>query len=123
MSLPPSLFLSSGQAITLGKELGRGGEGIVYELQGAPTIAAKIYHKDRAAARAQKIIAMTSAKLHSCASNVAFPTDSLFDKGRQFVGFTMSRIGGQQPVHNLYSPTSRKTPFRPPIFNLYSGPL
>jgi DNA-binding helix-hairpin-helix protein with protein kinase domain len=111
MAPTPSVFLSNGQAITLGKELGRGGEGAVYELQGTADIAVKIYHQDRAAARASKITAMTSADLHSFAPNVAFPKDALFDRGKRFVGFTMRRVGGHHPVHNLYSPTSRKTAF------------
>lgn len=111
MSAPFLVFSSNGQSITLGNEMGRGGEGVVYEIQGASDIAAKIYHHDRAIARAAKITAMTSAGLHTAAPNVAFPINPLFDKGRRFVGFTMRRVGGHQPVHNLYSPTSRKTTF------------
>jgi hypothetical protein len=49
MSLPRVLRTQQGQQITLGKQLGSGGEGIVYEVQGVPSIAAKIYHPDKAA--------------------------------------------------------------------------
>jgi DNA-binding helix-hairpin-helix protein with protein kinase domain len=104
-------LLSSGQQIALGKELGRGGEGSVYEIHGLSDIAVKIYHQDRAGVRAGKIMAMTAAKLYTAAPNVAFPIEPLFGQGSRFVGFTMRWVGGHQPVHNLYSPTSGKSAF------------
>src|ERR1700682_5130523 len=101
MTRPHQIRASNGRQIELGKELGRGGEGNVYEVRGAADIAAKLYHQGYADSRAEKIIAMTSAKLHTNASNIAFPIDSLFDTRNQFVGFTMRRVGGHQPIHNL----------------------
>jgi DNA-binding helix-hairpin-helix protein with protein kinase domain len=74
-------------------------------------LAAKIYHPDKATERQQKIEAVVAAQWHKAASCVAFPIDALFSDSGRFAGFTMVRIGGNKPIHDLYSPTSRKTEF------------
>jgi DNA-binding helix-hairpin-helix protein with protein kinase domain len=43
-------FDPSGAPVHLGKELGRGGEGAVYEINGRPDFVAKIYFKPNPAA-------------------------------------------------------------------------
>jgi DNA-binding helix-hairpin-helix protein with protein kinase domain len=101
----------NGRAIALGAELGNGGEGVVYEVQADAAVAAKIYHRDKRAKRQQKVEAIVAAQLCKTTSRVAFPIDALFDSGNQFLGFTMARIARTKPIHNLYSPTSRKTSF------------
>jgi DNA-binding helix-hairpin-helix protein with protein kinase domain len=111
MAYVAKLRTAAGQTIVLGKEIGKGGEGAVFAVEGASNLAAKIYHNNIRASRADKIAAMTSAAWHTTARNVAFPIDALFDPKNAFAGFTMPRVGGHQPVHNLYSPTSRKTSF------------
>jgi DNA-binding helix-hairpin-helix protein with protein kinase domain len=111
MARPHLFHTFGGREIVLGRELGRGGEGNVYEVQGVLELAAKIYHQNKAGDRAEKISAMTSAKWHTLAPNIAFPIDALYEHGNRFVGFTMRRVGGQQPIHALYSPTSRKSSF------------
>jgi DNA-binding helix-hairpin-helix protein with protein kinase domain len=118
MSVARLLRTQNGRQITLGPELGRGGEGTVYEVQGNSSIAAKIYHPDKAAERRQKIEAMVAAGWHNAGSTAAFPIDALFAKTNDFVGFTMARITGQRPIHDLYSPTSRKTSFPKATFPL-----
>jgi len=102
---------AAGREIKLGPELGRGGEGTVYAVEGNPAIAAKIYHADKARERREKILAMVNANWHAQATNVAFPIDGLFSSSSDFIGFTMPRVGGHTPIHSLYSPTSRKTEF------------
>jgi len=100
-----------GGTIRLGAILGKGGEGTVYSVEGDPQQAAKIYLPGLAGERRDKIVAMVGTKLHACASFVAFPTDTLFDRSGAFAGFTMRKVGGRKPVHELYSPTGRKTAF------------
>jgi DNA-binding helix-hairpin-helix protein with protein kinase domain len=111
MSIPRLLRTQSGQQINLGRELGRGGEGIVYEVQSAAAIAAKIYHPDKAAERQQKVEAMVVAGWHNAVPTAAFPIDALFAGSNHFLGFTMPLISGQREIHDLYSPTSRRTSF------------
>jgi DNA-binding helix-hairpin-helix protein with protein kinase domain len=102
---------AAGKQVVLGKELGRGGEGIVYQLEGDANLAVKLYHPGQVADRREKILAMVAANWHSVAPYIAFPIDALFGATNNFVGFTMRKVGHQKPVHNLYSPTNRKTVF------------
>jgi DNA-binding helix-hairpin-helix protein with protein kinase domain len=111
MSAARLLRTGQGHQITLGKELGRGGEGSVYEVLANNIIAAKLYHPNMAAERQQKIQAMVAAGLHKTATTAAFPIDTLFAHANQFVGFTMPLVNGKRPIHELYSPTSRRTRF------------
>jgi DNA-binding helix-hairpin-helix protein with protein kinase domain len=106
------LHTATGQTIVVGKQLGKGGEGAVFAVEGHSGLAAKIYHEDKRASRANKIAAMTSARLHAAAANVAFPIDLLLDHHDEFIGFIMRRVSGHHAIHNLYSPTSRRMAFR-----------
>ena len=40
----PTLYLSSGDVVSLGPKLGEGGEGAVYEIAGHEGFVAKLYH-------------------------------------------------------------------------------
>src|SRR6266496_1619691 len=102
---------AAGKQVVIGKELGKGGEGTVYQLEGDQKIAVKLYHQGQAAERRDKVTAMVSARWHSTTPYVAFPIDLLINPTGNFVGFTMRRVGHQRPIHNLYSPTSRRTTF------------
>jgi DNA-binding helix-hairpin-helix protein with protein kinase domain len=104
------LTSGGGEAIHLGAEIGRGGEGTVHSIQGKPSLAAKIYKPERAQERMTKIAAMTSAGWRK-SDFVAFPVDTLFDPKGVFVGFTMPKVGGHNAVHQLYSPAGRKDAF------------
>lgn len=95
----------------LGKLLGRGGEGAVFEIVGEPDLVAKIYHPDKARERQQKIAAMVASGIQTQVSNAAFPLSPLYEGAGTFAGFTMRRIGKQKPVHQLYSPASRRNEF------------
>ena len=101
----------TGRPILLAGELGKGGEGIVYEVQGDTKVAAKLYHRDKANERREKIEAIVGAGWYKITPSVAFPIDSLYTTSDQFAGFTMACIAGNKPIHDLYSPTSRKTEF------------
>ncbi|WGS26110.1 hypothetical protein [Bradyrhizobium sp. ISRA464] len=111
MSRLKSIFDQQGKAVQLGKLLGRGGEGAVFEIVGQPDLVAKIYHPDKARERQQKIPAMVASGLQAKVSNAAFPIAPLYEGAGTFAGFTMRRIGKQKPVHELYSPASRRNEF------------
>lgn len=111
MSRLKNIYDQSKQAVVLGKLLGRGGEGAVFEVVGSPNLVAKIYHPEKAQEREQKIAAMIAADIQSRVPNAAFPISSLVDGAGAFAGFTMRRIGKQKPVHELYSPASRRNEF------------
>lgn len=102
---------SLGQPIRLGKQLGQGGEGTVFSVEGNSSLAAKIYKPTLAASRFGKIKAMVAGGWHKSVVEVAFPIDTLFDSGGAFAGFTMRLVGGRKPVHEAYSPQSQKQHF------------
>lgn len=101
----------SGETIRLGNRLGEGGEGTVLDVAGANDLAAKIYKPGLASDREGKVVAMVDARLHTNRF-VAYPVDALFElRTNAFVGFTMRKARDRKPVHELYSPSSRKTSF------------
>jgi DNA-binding helix-hairpin-helix protein with protein kinase domain len=109
--LPPILRSSRGEEIRLGRQIGEGGEGRIFEAQGRDEIAVKFYRPDKAAARRDKVGAMVASAWSKTNSLVAYPIDALYTSAGAFVGFTMRRVAGHKPVHLLYSPSSRKIEF------------
>jgi DNA-binding helix-hairpin-helix protein with protein kinase domain len=108
----PSIVQSSlGRTFHLAKQIGKGGEGAIYETSEQQDIAVKLYWPDKAQSRREKIAAMASAQWYKTSSFVAFPIDILFSPNGAFVGFVMKKIGGSKPVHMLFTPASRKAEF------------
>jgi DNA-binding helix-hairpin-helix protein with protein kinase domain len=109
----------AGVTVRLGSRLGEGGEGTVLDVTGAADLAAKIYKPGLASEREGKVVAMVDARLHTN-KFVAYPIDALFDmRTNAFVGFTMRKARDRKPVHELYSPSSRKTAFRLLLFRCW----
>ncbi len=52
-ALRTQMFTSTGQAIQLGRQLGAGGAGTVYEIEGQPHLVAKLYHQAPSAEKPQ----------------------------------------------------------------------
>ena len=111
MSVPKDIIDDQKRPVSLLKLLGRGGEGAVYEILGDPTKAAKIYLPEKAIIRREKIHAMVQAQLQNGISNVAYPIKPLFRSNGLFAGFIMEKVGGRKPVHELYSPSNRRSEF------------
>jgi DNA-binding helix-hairpin-helix protein with protein kinase domain len=102
----------TGRAVVLGKELGRGGEGSVFESSslGRDSVA-KVYHAALPEDKQDKLRAMArigSTYLHQIS---AWPTKVLTQAGGVVAGFVMAKIEGFEPIHNLSSPASRKQIF------------
>lgn len=97
--------------ITLGKRIGKGGEGEVYELNDNSHRAIKLYTLDNLLDREAKIIAMVSAGLANSTNLVSFPLDTVKDKKGHFRGFAMRQITGHKPLFQLYAPGTRKQNF------------
>jgi DNA-binding helix-hairpin-helix protein with protein kinase domain len=108
--VPPEVR-ASGYFVSLGKELGCGGEGAVYEVSNRPDVVAKIYHKPITSEKASKIELMTSMKSESLLSLTAWPVELLRTKGGSPCGLLMPRVSGHKDIHNLFSPKSRKVEF------------
>ena len=112
MSSLGEVFLTSlGTPVTLGKEIGRGGEGAVFELSGSGNRAVKIYLDGKAAQRRDKILTVISAGFYDRSSYVAFPADTVFDRRGNFSGFVMRRVENASPVHQLWDRRDRQERF------------
>jgi DNA-binding helix-hairpin-helix protein with protein kinase domain len=102
---------STGATVHLGQLVGRGGEGTVHAVVGAPKLVAKIYLKPPDAAKAEKLKVMTRGQSRELLGVAAWPTDLLVDERGAVRGFLMGRISARQDAHRLYSPKSRRRTF------------
>ncbi len=107
-------FDSKGEKLTLGKELGRGGEGAVYELEGdSHQLVAKIYHEALSDDKQKKILNMAGSAVDDLVNVSAWPVQAIYTKAKRgdVCGFVMGKATGYEPIHHLYSPSSRKQLF------------
>lgn len=105
------LYTSKGAAIELGRELGRGGEGSVFEVSPAGNHVAKIYHKHNLpdAKKQAKLSFMAQAADPQLISYLAWPLDTLHAvRGGPVLGFLMPKVTGKEPIHMVYSPAHRR---------------
>lgn len=104
-----TLYTSKGVALPIGLELGKGGEGSVFEVPSAPGQVAKIYHKPPDQKKQAKLRFMASTADAQLLSYLAWPQDTLhLSKGGPVVGFLMPKVSGKSPVHMVYSPAHRR---------------
>ena len=96
----------SGGTLTLGKELGSGGEGNVFTLNERPGLVAKIYSGPLGPVHVAKLEAMVRAGDDPLRTVAAWPTGMLY-AGAKAVGFTMPMLSAQHPLHQLFGPKSR----------------
>lgn len=102
---------SSGAIVCLGQLIGRGGEGTVHAVVGAPKLVAKIYLKPPNAAKVEKLRVMSRGHSRELLNVAAWPVDLLLDDQGVVRGFLMGRISARQDAHRLYSPKSRRRTF------------
>jgi DNA-binding helix-hairpin-helix protein with protein kinase domain len=100
-----------GSTYTLSRQLGRGGEGTVYDLQSHTGLVAKIYNEPPAEQMQQKLGRMLSIRSAHLDSYAAWPTDTLHDVAGHMVGFVMRNLSGYVPLHHVFSPMDRKKMF------------
>jgi len=103
-----------GTALVLGAEIGRGGEGTIYAIDGDAARVAKIYHSKIAvdAARVAKLRVMIATGSAALRKVAAWPDGLLKDPTtHKVVGFTMPRVTGYRDLHELYSPAHRRQNF------------
>jgi DNA-binding helix-hairpin-helix protein with protein kinase domain len=108
----PKLYDQQGRPVHLGLELGKGGEGSVFEVAEAPELVAKIYHQPIDARKAGKLAAMVRQQGPGLLEVAAWPVGTLSRAPRgSAVGLLMPRVSGFKPVHLLYGPKSRLAEF------------
>jgi DNA-binding helix-hairpin-helix protein with protein kinase domain len=102
--------VSDDSLVRLGRELGRGGEGVVHEIS-SDDLVAKIYLRPPPPAKIEKLRAMTRRTTPALERVAAWPVDLLQDHTRRVRGFLMPRVSAREDVHQLYSPKSRRRAF------------
>lgn len=105
-----SFVTKSGKSIDIGNEIGRGGEGSVYEVRDSDLVA-KLYNKNHEpdAQKQEKLLFMAATADAELLNYVAWPLETLHKtKNSPVAGFLMPRILGRLPIHMLYGPAHRR---------------
>jgi len=97
--------------IRLGEELGRGGEGSVFAIEGQSDHVAKVYTTPPDPRKTQKMLAMTEVATPSLVKIAAWPVDLAMDTNGRPRGFIMPRVSARRDIHELYGPKSRAEAF------------
>lgn len=109
---------SNGSLLRLGVEIAGGGEGKIYSVHQHPSWVAKLYHHPTPElARKLAVMAANPPDDPTAAAghvSIAWVLDPLWQRGR-IVGFLMPRVSEGFPLHDFYTPKSRRD--RCPFFN------
>lgn len=104
-----ALFTSYGESVALSRELGKGGEGSVFELSPESKYVAKIYHKLPDKKKQDKLSFMAAKSSDQLLKYVAWPQATLKDsKSGAIVGYLMPKVSNRSPIQMLYSPAQRR---------------
>lgn len=106
-----NLFTSQGIPISIGRELGRGGEGAVFEVPSRSGQVAKLYHDNKLpdARKQAELSFMAATGDQRLLSYIAWPQETLHPSpSGPVVGFLMPMVAGKEPVHMVYSPAHRR---------------
>ena len=84
--------------------LGRGGEGAVYQIAGAPGSVAKVFKQEkRTESRHRKLLVMLhTAMPDSAMEQITWPLDVIYENG-SFVGYIMPKIKNSEDLNVMYS--------------------
>src|SRR5215467_10432532 len=96
---------SQSDIVRLGRRIGTGAEGEVYEIQDSSDLVAKVYHEPPPPEKAEKLVALSRLGNERLFNLSAWPVDVLRDTSDgAVVGFIMKKISGAEEVHALHSP-------------------
>lgn len=101
----------TGKTIQIGRELGKGGEGSVYEVPANHHWVAKLYnaHHQPDVQKQAKLRFMAATADKELVSYAAWPQDTLHKTPNgSVVGFLMPKVSSRAPIHMLYSPAHRR---------------
>lgn len=100
---------ATGTEVRLGRELGKGGEGSVFEVPSLPNQVAKLYHQNVDKPKQDKLRFMANQVDQTLLQYAAWPQGTLHPKaGGPVAGFLMPKVTGRDPIHMLYSPAHRR---------------
>src|SRR5262245_1852376 len=103
---------SQSDIVRLGRRIGTGAEGEVYEIQDNSDLVAKVYHEPPSPEKAEKLVALSRLGNERLFNLSAWPVSALRDApDGEVVGFVMKKISQAEEVHALHSPKSRLQKF------------
>jgi DNA-binding helix-hairpin-helix protein with protein kinase domain len=103
---------SQSEIVRLGRRIGIGAEGEVYEIQDNSDLVAKVYHEPPPPEKAEKLVALSRLGNERLFNLSAWPVSTLRDApDGEVVGFVMKKISQAEEVHALHSPKSRLQKF------------
>jgi len=110
---PPAYYDTKGNRLILGRKIGSGGEGDVFDIvSSGRKVVAKIYHKPLEIGKQEKLRLMVRGCNAELKGIAAWPTDTISTGQNGPVrGFIMPKISGYEPVHKIYGPSHRKELF------------
>ena len=94
-----------------GREIGRGGEGTVYEVQNVNDIVLKKYNEPLTVQQVNKLRHMVALRSYEIEAYAAWPTGLVLDDNDRVCGFVMKKLSGFVPLHMIFSPMDRKKMF------------
>lgn len=104
-----TLYTSKGTAVDIGRELGKGGEGSVFDVPALSNEVAKLYHKAPDRKKQAKLSFMASTADAKLLNYIAWPQETLHpNRGGPVIGFLMPKVSGKDPIHMVYSPAHRR---------------
>ncbi|MEO6521959.1 MAG: protein kinase [Mucilaginibacter sp.] len=106
-----------GQRYVAGRQIGEGGEGTIYEVQGSFDLVIKVYKEKIDRDKEEKLIYMVAMAVPELLKFAAWPTDVIRDNSGKIAGFTMKKLVAFVPLHMLFSPMDRKKVFPDKGFN------
>ena len=111
--MAPGVFSDDkGRQVTLGQELGRGGEATVYAIDGDQSLVAKIYHRRLDAEKTQKLSRMVELQSERLLRLAAWPVGTLRPRSANSVaGVLMRNVSRFKDIHLLYNTKSRLREF------------
>jgi DNA-binding helix-hairpin-helix protein with protein kinase domain len=105
-------YASRSDIVRLGRRIGTGAEGEVYEIQAKSDLVAKIYHEPPPPEKAEKLVVLSRLGNERLFNLSAWPVSTLRDApDGEIVGFVMKKISQAEEVHALHSPKSRLQKF------------
>ena len=106
----PELYVGN-KLLQVERRIGKGGEGEVFSVRNDSSLAVKIYTSSDRLKREEKIATMVRVQLARQTPGIAFPLSVVTRKDGKFAGFLMRLVSDCKPLHDLYSPGSRKHHF------------
>jgi hypothetical protein len=89
-----TVYDTQGREIVLESEIGSGASGKVFQIKNDAEHVVKIYHPNIDENQYDRAVSMVTRLKRLSHKHIAFPTEEVFDKNFQFVGFIMPRFSG-----------------------------